>query len=134
MISGTIFEIPPSKLEVAISVLRRDLQQAREELRFMREEVNFLARRIAEFPQLPRPRWMRYPVEPKITRVTIAIGGQQLVTTYDHTGREIPWLCGPFQEIGLRVLARSGDLPWEQIESISPTPDPVTPVPETHLE
>lgn len=130
-----IFALPKTETQL-------ELEKVREEVNLLKRQINELSARIAAFPQPLRPRWERHSrpnwdVEtltlptvrqpsrklakppaliPMIDRVTVCMSGyEQFVHVYDQHGHAISDLCGPFREVGLKVLRAAGNLPWETV-------------------
>lgn len=124
-------------LEAVLAKLELVEHQLDEKMELVQRQINELSARVALFPQPLRPRWVRQSrpaweaetlilpttrrasrkleaVQPHIDRVTICISGRtQTVHSYDIKGNEIKPYSGPFEEVGLRVLEKFGDKPWE---------------------
>lgn len=102
----------------------------------LQNQIDELVRRIGGQPMPERERWERYSMpemrdveelptkvvpivrkERPIYRVTISLGGEQMVTSYDVHGKRIEAYCGPFRLIGTEVLSLAGNKPWSIIKS-----------------
>ena len=107
---------------------KSEISQLREEVSLLRSEVNALSQQVAMLLNAPRPNWRRpafddldippaqlaQETDPEIARVTF--DKNQFVRAYRANGCPIPQWCGPFEKIGLALLARTGKLEWVPID------------------
>lgn len=124
-------------LDAILAKLELVEHQLDEKMELVERQINELSARVALFPQPLRPRWVRNSrpaweaetlilpatrrasrkleaVPVHIDRVTICISGEeQFVHSYDTTGRELKEYSGPFPEVGMKVLEKVGNKPWE---------------------
>ena len=111
-----------------VSVVRSEdeIKALRAEIRTLRRELYALAGKLACYPEPPRENWRS--TKPRIAHVRLAIlkDSPQMVTSYDEDWRELPEYSGPFYEVGLRVLAQSEGIKWEQVEDFALAPTLIT--------
>jgi hypothetical protein len=105
----------------------------------MQKQIDTIAGRISQVPTPPRAKWQRY-TKPSWEEETISLprarasgklklvqtspiarirlcmsGNEQFVNSYDHSGNRLPEYCGPFRDVGMKVLEVAGNLQWEYI-------------------
>lgn len=129
-------------VEVELTRVLREVQQLRYELLQSRQEVYVLSSQVALFWHPARDNWQRTaapatedletptlqlatPPDANIGRVTI--DQNNFIRTYDRRGIPIVRYCGPFRTIGTEVLARTGNMLWEQVVTPSDTTLPRIP-------
>lgn len=111
-----------------VSVVRSEdeIKALRAEIRTLRRELYALASKLACYPEPPRENWQSTKARIAHVRLAILKDSPQMVTSYDEDWRELPEYSGPFYEVGLRVLAQSEGIKWEQVEDFALAPTLIT--------
>lgn len=129
---------PKSRLQIQMDEMQSMMIQ-------MQKQIDELTSRVAKFPTPARPRWERktkpaweletltLPQLPGVPRIRsnhlelvpkpgiahvhlCMSGNEQFVNAYDDLWNKIPEYCGPFRQVGLKVLEAAGDhFEWELV-------------------